>query len=130
MNHVQLSRLASFCHHSAGEPEMLDHVIRNAICVLLVVHLPEHTALHKQEEALFLWRRPRGFSRAESDRSHYKMSPNSGCSVRKEWKFSSATPTCFQSGVSQHVPASTISSCFSSLSLSLWTSSAPPTSHF
>lgn len=130
MNHVQLSHLASFCHHSAREPEMLDHVIRNAICDLLVVHLPEYTALRQQEDALFLWRRPRGFSPAGSDRSRYKMSPNSGYSVRKEWKFSSVSPTCFQSGVSQRVPASTICSCFSSLSLSLQTSSAPPTSPF
>lgn len=62
MNHVQLSRLASFCHHSAREPELLDHVIRNAICDLLVAHR-QYTALH-QQEALFLRRRPRGFSRA------------------------------------------------------------------
>lgn len=55
MNHIQLSLLASFCHHSAREPEMLDHVIRSAICVLLVVHLLKYTALHQHEDVLSLF---------------------------------------------------------------------------
>lgn len=38
---------------------------------------------------LFYWESPEVSVVQASDRSRYKMSPNSGCSVRKEWKFSS-----------------------------------------